>query len=439
MIKMNLASMKYDLTYFKFYVKALFHLQTKSRWKSIQKKELVNILKYGLSHCDFFRDNVGDVVINEKNVESVLKKFPVITKQTILDNRWKIFSDEIPHDYAFWRETGGSTGVPLKFPSLASPYYIEDVCQLMLYHQMGFSWGDTIVYFGGDRVAEDKLKKHEYWFDGKNLPYGKICYCVRYLDDSTFPYYVDSLNEVSPKFLRGFTSSIKEFCRFVKKENVKLDFKLKGIYLTSESSTLEDRKYIESILHCPVWGQYGHTECSIFAVSKPHDLTYYANPLYGFTEILDEDGNQVPIGSVGEITVTGFNILGMPFIRYKTGDLAVYGGETEYGETILKELLGRTRDFLYSDDGQKVYALALLFDAGNLNLLDYIKAWQIEQDEEGVVIIRIIKDDSYTDAIEKELVEVFKYKNISINIEYVSDIPKTRRGKHKFIIQNFNK
>lgn len=372
-------------------------------------------------------------------MESVLKKFPVITKQTILDNRWKIFSDEIPHDYAFWRETGGSTGVPLKFPSLASPYYIEDVCQLMLYHQMGFSWGDTIVYFGGDRVAEDKLKKHEYWFDGKNLPYGKICYCVRYLDDSTFPYYVDSLNEVSPKFLRGFTSSIKEFCRFVKKENVKLDFKLKGIYLTSESSTLEDRKYIESILHCPVWGQYGHTECSIFAVSKPHDLTYYANPLYGFTEILDEDGNQVPIGSVGEITVTGFNILGMPFIRYKTGDLAVYGGETEYGETILKELLGRTRDFLYSDDGQKVYALALLFDAGNLNLLDYIKAWQIEQDEEGVVIVRIIKDDSYTDAIEKELVEVFKYKNISINIEYVSDIPKTRRGKHKFIIQNFNK
>lgn len=286
---MNLASMKYDLTYFKFYVKALFHLQTKSRWKSIQKKELVNILKYGLSHSDFFRDNVGDVVIDEKNVESVLKKFPVITKQTILDNRWKIFSDEIPHDYAFWRETGGSTGVPLKFPSLASPYYIEDVCQLMLYHQMGFSWGDTIVYFGGDRVAEDKLKKHEYWFDGKNLPYGKICYCVRYLDDSTFPYYVDSLNEVSPKFLRGFTSSIKEFCRFVKKENVKFEFKLKGIYLTSESSTLEDRKYIESILHCPVWGQYGHTECSIFAVSKPHDSTYYANPLYGFTEILDED------------------------------------------------------------------------------------------------------------------------------------------------------
>lgn len=218
---------------------------------------------------------------------------------------------------------------------------------------------------------------------------------------------------------------------------VKFQFQLKGVYLTSESSTLEDRNYIESILHCPVWGQYGHTECSVFAVSKPHDLIYYANPLYGYTEILDEDGNQVTEGSVGEITVTGFNILGMPFIRYRTGDLAVYGGETEYGETILKELLGRSRDFLYDDNGNKIYALSLLFDVGNLKLLDYVKAWQIEQNAEGVVFARIIKDVSYTDIVEEGLVRVFKEKNITINVEYVDDIPKTKRGKHKFIVQNY--
>ena len=131
-------------------------------------------------------------------------------------------------------------------------------------------------------------------------------YCVRYLNDETFPYFIESLNKVNPKFLRGFTSSVKEFCRFIKKKNIKLQFQLKGIYLTSESATLEDRKYIEYVLHCPVWGQYGHTECSIFAIAKPNDLTYYANPLYGYTEILDEDGNQVAEGSIGEITVTGF-------------------------------------------------------------------------------------------------------------------------------------
>ena len=91
------------------------------------------------------------------------------------------------------------------------------------------------------------------------------------------------------------------------------------------------------------------------------------------------------------------------------------------------------------DKGNKVYALSLLFDAGNLNLLDYIKAWQIEQNEEGFIIVRIIKDDTYNKAIEKDLINVFKYKNITINIVYVDDIAKTKRGKHKFIIQNYKK
>lgn len=434
---MDVLKLRLNLTYIKFYIKGLYYLSIKDKWKAMQKKELVKILRYGIVHSAYLRDNVGRIDIDESNVESILKRFPTITKQTIVDNSWYIFSNEVPRDFSMWRETGGSTGIPLKFPALASSYYIEDVCQMMLYHEMGFRLGDEIVYFGGDRVSEEQLSKHEYWLKKDYLIYGRYCYCIRYFNEETLPYFTESLNKVKPKILRGFTSSVKEFCRLVKKQNVKLQFHLKGIYLTSESSTLEDRNYIESILHCPVWGQYGHTECSIFAVSKPNDLSYYTNPLYGYTEILDENDKQVPVGSIGEITVTGFNILGMPFIRYRTGDLAVYGGETIYGETILKELLGRSRDFLFDDSGNKIYALSLLFDIDNLKLLEYVKAWQIEQNEEGKIIVRIIKDESYNDAVERGIIGAFKDKNITINIVYVNDIPKTKRGKHKFIIQNY--
>ncbi len=434
---MNASKFKRALTLLKFYVKALCCLQTKGRWKKIQKRQLVKILRYGIEHSAYFKNIVGKIDIDDNNVESVLRHFPTITKQTILDNNWNIFSDEVPRDFSSWRETGGSSGIPLKFPSLTSSYYIEDVCQMMLYHKMGYRLGDEIAYFGGDRVSEEQLNNHEYWLKNCYLLYGSYCYCARYLDDETFHYFIESLNKVKPKIIRGFTSSIKDFCRYIKKYRSKLQFHLKGVYLTSESSTLEDRNYIESILHCPVWGQYGHTECSVFAVSNPHNLTYYANPLYGYTEILDENDKQVHVGSVGEITVTGFNILGMPFIRYRTGDLAVYGGETKYGETILKELLGRSRDFLFDDNGNKIYALSLLFDVDNLKLLDYVKEWQIEQTEDGAIIVRIVKDCSYTETVEKGIVDAFRDKNITIHVEYVNGIPKTKRGKHKFIIQNY--
>lgn len=437
--KNKMAYIKYVYAYFKFYCTGLYYLFTKKNWRKIQEKELIKTLNYAIKHSRFFRDVVGDITIDQNNVWDIIKKFPTITKETITEKQWDIYSDEVPKDYTNWRETGGSTGVPLKYPALASHYYKEDVCQMMLYHEMGFCWGDTIVYFGGDRISAEKTRNNIFWFESNNLPYGKYIYCIRYLNEDNFQYYVESLNKVSPKFIRGYTSSVKEFCRLVRRSDTQLKFKLKGIYLTSESATLEDRDYIEKTMQCPVWGQYGHTECSIFAVSKPHDPTYLTNPLYGYTEILDENGVHVNVGSAGEITVTGFNIIGMPFVRYRTGDIAIYGGETKYGQTILKELLGRTRDFLYDDKGNKVYALSLLFDAGNLNLLDHIKAWQIEQSAEGIVYVRIIKDDSYNDEIEKSIIEVFKFKNITIKVLYVNEIEKTKRGKHKFIIQNCEK
>ena len=121
---MKISDLRHDLTYFKFYVKGLYYLMTRSNWKRTQRKELVKMLQYAIKHSAFFKEKVGEISINEDNVLSVLKKFPTITKQTIIDNKWNIFSDEVPHDFKYWRETGGSTGVPLKYPSLASSYYI---------------------------------------------------------------------------------------------------------------------------------------------------------------------------------------------------------------------------------------------------------------------------------------------------------------------------
>lgn len=59
--------------------------------------------------------------------------------------------------------------------------------------------------------------------------------------------------------------------------------------------------------------------------------------------------------------VTGFVEYGLPFIRYKTGDLAIYGGETELGETILTKLLGREVDCIYNKGGKKIYLVGFIF------------------------------------------------------------------------------
>lgn len=421
--------------FWKFYLIALYYLFNKGGWCKNRDKRLCYILNYARCHSRYYKLLLGEKVITEENCHSVLKSLPQLSKDIIKEKNWDIYSDEVNKEWTNWRNTGGSTGEPLKFPALATPYYSEDICQMMLYIHMGFRPGDTLASIDGSRVGDAERAKNIYWVEKRNFPYGKHAYSTLYLNEHTFPYYLDSLNKLSPKFMRGYPSGFLTLCHFIESMHSKVTFRLKGVYLTSENYTKEDSDYISSILQCPVYGQYGHTECSVFAVKRPYERKYLCSPLYGLTEVLDEHGNLVKEGESGEVVVTGFSIAGLPFIRYKTGDLAVYGGETKYGETILSELLGRTGDFVYDLDGKKIYTVGFIF-GGHLKIFNYLKQWQIEQNVVGELLIRIVKGIEYNESVENDIIEFFENNRFIVKIQYVEDIPQTIRGKKKFLIQN---
>lgn len=79
---------------------------------------------------------------------------------------------------------------------------------------------------------------------------------------------------------------------------------------------------IEAAWNAKVFSTYGVTElanslceCEAGRGGHLHDDQLYI-------EILDDAGNVVPDGSVGEITATTFGVEAMPVIRYRTGDCA---------------------------------------------------------------------------------------------------------------------
>ncbi len=430
-------NLKYKYTQTKFYIQALYLTIAKGKWHHIQEARLVSLLRYAQKHSQYYRGLLGSIEISHENALGVLLSMPSLTKEIIQKESYNIFSNEITEDWASWRNTGGSTGEPLKFPSLSSSFYMEDICQMMLYQHMGYRLGDTIVSIDGSRVEEGSQKVHIYWKEGKSFPYGKMHYSVLYLNEDNIPYYYKSFCEVKPRFLRGYPSGVLTFCKLLEKSGKNALPQMKGIYLTSEYFSQEDKNYISDVLNCPVYGQYGHTECSVFALQEPDSQQYLCNPLYGYTEVLNDKDEQVEIGEVGEIVVTGFSFYGLPFIRYRTGDLAVYGGVTKYGEVILSSLMGRTVDFIYNKKGEKVYTVGFIF-GGHLKAFNFIKSWQIEQNEIGSIIIRIVKASGYNDLIENEIVSFFEKAEFEVTIIYVDNIPKTNRGKMRFLIQNIS-
>jgi phenylacetate-CoA ligase len=44
-------------------------------------------------------------------------------------------------------------------------------------------------------------------------------------------------------------------------------------------------------------------------------------------EILDDEGNLLPPQTLGELTITTLDVVGMPLLRYRTGDICMYYNE----------------------------------------------------------------------------------------------------------------
>lgn len=247
---------------------------------------------------------------------------------------------------------------------------------------------------------------------------------------------MESLNSYRPAFIRGYPSGLVRLAKLINDKRLNLSFQLKGIYLTSENFSSGYVEIVKEVFRCPIWGQYGHTESSVFGYSCPSKLEkYYCLPFYGKTEVLRKDGTHCNIGEVGEIVVTGFSNQCLPFIRYRTGDLAEYGGAMKNGIVVLNKLLGRSVDVLYTGKKRKIYLIGFIF-GGHHHAFDVVTSWQMEQSEYGKVVLRVVKGEGYTEKDENRLVEIFDEQDLELQIQYVSEIQRTTSGKQKFLIQN---
>lgn len=80
-------------------------------------------------------------------------------------------------------------------------------------------------------------------------------------------------------------------------------------------------KQVKNIWGVRPYSTYGSTEMSTSFSECPAHCGLHSHPELIFIEIIDEGGNPVADGEMGELVVTTLQAKGMPLIRYKTGDI----------------------------------------------------------------------------------------------------------------------
>jgi phenylacetate-CoA ligase len=145
----------------------------------------------------------------------------------------------------------------------------------------------------------------------------------------------------------------------------------------------------------------------------------------------------VPPGEPGEIVITHLATRHFPFIRYRTGDIGVWDSRVcgcGRGLLLLKEIQGRSTDFLVGRDGALMHGLALIYI---LRDLPQIENFKIIQENKRLTRILIVSHAELKPEIAKQIEQDFKSRlgdEVNIVIERIAEIPAERSGKFRYVV-----
>ena len=394
-----------------------------------QAKMLKRSLSYANKNCRYYQKL--DIEVNSAKD---ITKYPFLTKKMVRENYQEMISYRAKHMIYHVAYTGGSTGEPLQF---LNSNYLDGYFQEKLWRRNEYRNGDSILAMDGSTIPDTDIAQEIYWQEdpAKQLPYGGYVLSSLYLTQDNIKKYMDYICKLKPSFIRGYPSFIYTISKYILDNKIELGFVPKGIELTAESSFTYQHDIIRAAFGSRLFQQYGHTECCTFGYTFDDTMRYVIEPLYGYVEVIADDGRNAEIGETGEIVVTSLHNNVMPLIRYRTGDYALYGGQDKMG-LLLNAIYGRTQDYLINSDSEKVLLTALIF-AQHFSALGNIVQWQIEQYVPGEVVLHVIKGKQYGEKDEVEIAKLFLQKGkTKVHFDYVDNIPLTPRGKSKMIIQH---
>lgn len=412
--------------------------------KDLQLKEFKKVVNNAWRTIPFYRIYWTKFGFHPSQLKSLddINKIPCIDKNIVRENYNLMFNVKYNLKKLYLSQTGGTTGgMPMKFfvdnyfsrgKSIAFRYFYSS----KLYNF--YKWIDKNLLLRGFIVDPNLINKNIYWQNDKK--HGGFALSSYYISNKTYSVYLNKMREFSPKVISAYPSAISAFCKLMQEHG---DFGINGLkYVICSSENIYDwqRQLVRDTLGVEIYSYYGHSEDAVIAYQIDKEKMAFL-PLYGYTEFLDENGNEVKEdGQIAEVVTTSFDNNYAPFIRYKTADVVEVSEYKQPGYTkIANKIIGRLSDFVYDIEG-----VPYIFTNSSKPLwdVDGIIAFQYEQNELGKLVLKLQVDSNFDckniEVILKRAKTIY-FINFDMEINIVPKIEKTKAGKFRYLIQNLKK
>lgn len=410
------------------------------QWQSPEELERLRLakLKALLVHArdttPFYRQRLKDAGLEPEGLTRLeeLAAVPTLTKEEIKRNLEAMLWHQAPGGLSRYN-TGGSSGEPLIFYFDARRQSWDKAARMLTHRWFGHQVGDRELYLWGSPVEISKQDRLKELRDA--LTNELLLSAFELSAESVKPMFAQA-KAFGPKGFFGYPSSAVLFADMAKAAGLHVrDLGAKVFFSAAEKLYDHQRQAIAEAYGVRVVDSYGSREGGFVAHECEHGVYHVMDPNY-VLELLVGD-RPAAQGEDGEIVLTHLDAWGMPFVRYRTGDVARRGPARcacGRGFSTLEAIQGRTTDFVVTPDGRWQHALSVIYIVRDVPGVGEFKILQ-EAVDHMRVLVKVL-DGLYPADGDERIRQGLRARmgQVTVDVEHVDEVPREASGKFRYVI-----
>jgi phenylacetate-CoA ligase len=361
-----------------------------------------------------------------------LERLPFLTKAAIRSNVEQLKAINARRLVRY--NTGGSSGEPLVFYMGMGRVSHDVAAKWRATRWWDVDIGDPEVVIWGSPIelgAQDRLKAmRDRVLRTHLLP-------AFAMSEQRMDEFLDSLRRVRPRMVFGYASAVALLAGHALQRGVRLDdLGVRVAFVTGETLYPQQRQVIEQGFGAPVANGYGSRDAG-FIAHQCRSGSLHVSAEHILVELVDANGAPVPPGETGEVVVTHLGTAEIPFIRYRTGDMAVQSREPcacGRGLPVLATVHGRSTDFIRTRSGNVMHALALIYEVRDDPA---VRAFKFIQAEDLSIELQIVPSADFTGELQQRIAAKLARRlgaDTPLTISQVEQIAPEKSGKYRYVV-----
>lgn len=391
-------------------------------------------LKAFIGHCyetvPYYRKLFKSLKIVPDDIKTLddLKILPILTKQEVQDHFLDLVSDAVPPRKRLLIKTSGTTGGAIHFYTTKQAIQEQWAVWWRYRRWHGIQLNTWCAYFTGRAIVPLNQNNPPYW--RYNYPGKKVHFSAFHLNEKTISSYVNIINKLKLPWIHGYPSLLSLFASLMMDKKLTLDYHVKWVTVGSENLLPQQKELIKKAIGISPKQNYGSEEA----------IANFSECEFGNLHV-DEDFAAtwfLPITSSDGYKIIGSNLsnYATPLLNYDVQDNISYftynNCSCKRPGRIISNVDGRMEDYIILKNGNKVGRLEHTFT----NFLS-IREAQIYQKNVDEITVRIVRGNNYSLTEENNIILALQKRigfDIKINIQYVENIERSKRGKLRFVI-----